>query len=256
VTPPGVADQKRNPDDGETTTGRYGPAGQGLLGRLPGRRSTGPQEPVDEPQDGPGATDRARARAERGDYGLLDNAVLIEDLKAEYLKHCRQTKKPGTVDRYEASFAAILPHMPRKVSAVTIQRVLAYREERLAAGTSPGTVNTEVTALGGMFNWGVKYQIVGSNPLKGLEPLPHDQPKEGRPLADSEVAALLDNSPQHYADIWYCLLVTGMRVSELANLRFADIDWEARELVVQRGVAKNHTARRTPLDAELSKILR
>ncbi|MHC4407254.1 MAG: hypothetical protein ACYTG0_47195 [Planctomycetota bacterium] len=42
-----------------------------------------------------------RARAERGDYGLLDNDVSVEDLKKEYLRHCRQTKKPGTVERYE-----------------------------------------------------------------------------------------------------------------------------------------------------------
>ena len=196
-----------------------------------------------------------RARTERGDYGLLDNDVLIEDLKAEYLKHCRQTKKPGTVERYEDNLAAILPHMPRRVAAVTIQRVMAYRHRRLAEGTSPGTVNMDVAVLGAMFNWGVKYQLVGSNPIKGLDRLPHDRPKEGRALADSEVETLLDHSPQHYVDIWYCLLVTGMRVSELASLRFADIDWEAREVVVQRGVAKNHKARRIPIDNGLWEIL-
>jgi len=196
-----------------------------------------------------------RARAERGDYGLLDNNVLVDTLKAEYLKHCRQTSKPNTVERYEGNLAAILPHMPRKVSAVTIQRVMTYREERLAAGISPATINMDVTVLGGMFNWGVRHQLIGSNPLKGVGRLPHDRPKEGRALADSEVKALLDNSPQRYSDIWYVLLVTGVRITELASLRFADIDWEARELIVQRGVAKSHKARRIPIDNALWEIV-
>ena len=48
------------------------------------------------------------------------------------------------------------------------QRVLEYREQRLAAGISPGTVNLDVTILGSMFNWAVKCRIIGSNPIKGV----------------------------------------------------------------------------------------
>lgn len=36
---------------------------------------------------------------------------------------------------------------------------------------------------------------------------------------------------------------------------FSDVDWEARELVVQRGVAKNHMARRIPIEDGLWEIL-
>ncbi len=196
-----------------------------------------------------------RARVERADYSLVDNDLPIVDLQAEYLKHCRQTKKPGTVDRYEDNLAAILPHMPPKVSGVTIQRVLAYRQQRLAVGISPGTVNMDVAVLGAMFNWGVKYQLIGSNPIKGLDRVPHDRPKEGRPLSGDEVDLLLEHSPQHYADLWYALLVTGMRIGELAAIRFRDVDWESQDIVVPAGVAKNHKARRLPVDGALWEML-
>jgi hypothetical protein len=80
-----------------------------------------------------------RARAERGDYGLLDNDYPMEDLRAEYLRHCEQTKKPATVKRYKDNLGAILPAMPSKVSQITIQTVLAYRKQRLAE-VSPQTI--------------------------------------------------------------------------------------------------------------------
>jgi len=196
-----------------------------------------------------------RARAERGEIGLLDNDVAVGDLKAEYLRDCRQTKKPSTVERYEFNLAAILPHMPSRVSLIAIQAVTAYRERRLTQGVSPRTVNMDVGALSTMLQWGVTYGIIGSNPLKGLDPLPHDHPKEGRALDDSEVDRLLETRPQRLHDIWYGFLVTGMRQTELISLRLADIDWQAREVIVQRGIAKNHTARRIPIDNALWEIL-
>jgi len=196
-----------------------------------------------------------RARAERGEFGLLDNDVAVGDLKADYLRDCRQTKKPNTVERYEFNLAAILPHMPARVSLITIKAATAYRERRLIERVSPRTVNMDVGALSTMLEWGVTCGIIGSNPLKGLDPLPHDHPKEGRALDDSEVSQLLEASPQRLHDIWYAFLVTGTRQSELISLRLSDIDREARELLVQRGIAKNHTPRRIPIDNALWEIL-
>ncbi len=196
-----------------------------------------------------------RARAERGEYGLVDNDLSVEELKAEYLRYCRQTKKPGTVERYEYNLAAILPHMPARVSLFTVQAVAAYRERRLAEKASPRTVNSDVSALSTMLEWGITHRMLGSNPLKSIEPLPHDHPKEGRALLDWEIEKLLESSPQHFYDLWYAFLVTGMRQNELASLRIGDIDDDAREVIVQRGIAKNHCARRIPVDDRLWEIL-
>jgi integrase len=107
-----------------------------------------------------------------------------------------------------------------------------------------------------MLEWGVRRKIIGSNPLAGLEPLRHDRPKQGRALTDDEVARLLDASPPRWRDVWYALLVTGMRKGELAALRFTDVDWEARELVVRMHNAKGKRERRIPIDDELMAILR
>jgi integrase len=46
-----------------------------------------------------------------------------------------------------------------------------------------------------------------------------------------------------------------MRKEELAGQTFRDVDWESREILVRRGVAKNHKERRIPIDAGLWDIL-
>ena len=179
-----------------------------------------------------------RARTNRGDFGLLDNDYPVEDLKAQYLRYCRQSLKPETVRRYEYNLQAILPEMPRRVSQITVGAVLSYRESRLAAGVSPRTINMDVAELSAMLTWGIDHRMLADNPVKGVKALPHDHPREGRALTEAEVDRLLKASPEHWRDIWYALLVTGMRKSELANLTFSDIDWDTRELIVRRATCK------------------
>jgi integrase len=198
-----------------------------------------------------------RSRAEKADFGLLDNDYPLDRLRDQFLTYSRQAHKPGTVARYERSLKVSLPGVGvGRVSQLSVEAVLGFRRDRLAAGASPGTANYDVLVLGAMLSWGAKYRLIGSNPIAGIKPLPHDHPKEGRPLTPEEVGRLLDASSPHWRDVWYTLLVTGLRKEELASLTFDDIDWEGRELIVRGGVAKNHAERRVPIDEGLWEILK
>jgi integrase len=197
-----------------------------------------------------------RARAERAEFGLLDNDCPIADLRDKYLKRCEQELKAGSVRFYRHLLSGILDWMGvAKVSQLTTARVLAYRDHRLAAVT-PGMVNKNVDRLRAMLAWGVKHSLIGSNPLEHVTPLRHDRRKEGRALTDDEVGRLLQASWQPWRDMWYAYLVTGVREMELAGLRFTDVDWEARELIVRGYQAKNHRERRVPVEDALFAILK
>jgi integrase len=197
-----------------------------------------------------------RARAERGEYGLLDNDYPIADLRAAYLKRCEQELAPASTDRYRRGLDDVLGFLGlTKVRQIDAACVLAYREDRLRV-TGPATINHDVGVLRSMLEWGVGRKLIGSNPLDGLAPLRHDRPKQGRALTDDEVGRLLNASPTRWRDVWYAFLVTGLRKDELATLRFADIDWEARDLVVRMHNAKGKRERRVPIDDELMAVLR
>jgi integrase len=198
-----------------------------------------------------------QARADRADSGLLDNDDPQDDLKEQFLKHRRQALKPTSTERYRGSLRRILPRLgANRASQVNFENVLTYRGERLAEGASPRTVDMEVGALATMLRWGVKHRLLGSNPLAAIKPLPHDHPKKGRPLSRDEVERLIKSSPRHWREIWYAILVSGVRKEKLASLTSRDIERESREPVVRSGVAKNHTARRIPIEGGLWEFLR
>lgn len=201
-----------------------------------------------------------KARADAAGHGLLDNDYSIEDLRAAYLQRCRQELAEETAERYRRSLEAILGWLKAvKVRDLTLDRVLDYRAWRLQhsltghlTGTSARTVNHDVGVLSSMLTWGASVaRLIGSNPIAGVKPLPHE-PKDGRPLSDDEVQRLLASSKPHWRDIWYAFLVTGLRSDELAALTFASVDWTSRELVVQ---GKGRKVRRVPIEDGLHRIL-
>jgi integrase len=208
-----------------------------------------------------------KARADKAKFNLLDNNHALASLKTAYLQHCRQALKPRTVDTYvkqldnilgaeKRAVAKIDPLPCATVSQLTTSAILTYRKDRLSQGRSPRTINAEVQALGGMLNWAVDHRLISSNPIRSVKPLPHDHPKEGRPLSPEEVARLLKASPSLWRDVWYTLLVTGMRESELVNLQFVDLDFHSREILIRADATKNHAERRIPMDDQLYQLLR
>jgi integrase len=199
-----------------------------------------------------------RARAQKADFGLLDNDFPLDKLREQYLRHCQQSLGEASELRYRQALDTILARLPAKqVRQVSVAVVLAYRQERLGDGVNPGTVNYEVAALHRMLRWGVSpAKLIGSSPLDGIKKMPHLRPKDGRALEPAEVKALLDASPQRWRDIWYAYLTTGMRLRELLRLTFEDIDWEGREVIVRAYKAKGRRERRIPMDDGLYDILR
>jgi integrase len=198
-----------------------------------------------------------RSRAEKADYGLLDNDFPLDRLREQYLRHCQQALGEVSELRYRKALDVILPRLPAKqVRQLSVGVILNYRQERLGDGVCPGTVNDEVGALHRMLRWGARHKIIGSSPLDGLKPLPHLRPKDGRALDPAEVKALLDVSPERWRNVWYAYLVTGMRLRQLLRLTFEDIDWESREIVVRAHKAKGRRERRIPIDDGLWDILK
>jgi integrase len=199
-----------------------------------------------------------RSRAEKGEWGLLDNDYPLADLRAAYLARCGQELAPSTVRAYGDDTARLLAYLgdPRLVSHLTVAGVLDYRRHRLAQGKSPRTVNRDTNHLTWMLSWGVNVaRVIASNPLAGLSPLPDLRPKEGRALEDGEVRRLLEASRGAWRDVFYAYLVTGLRKMELSRLLWSDVDWEGRELVVRKHRAKNKRERRVPVEDGLWAIL-
>lgn len=77
--------------------------------------------------------------------------------------------------------------------------------------------------------------------------LPEKRTRE-RVLTPEEVSRLLMAPPQYLRDVIIVGLHTALRCRELQVLRRDDIDGQRRLLTGRAKIAKNHKARRIPLD--------
>ena len=189
-----------------------------------------------------------RVRADRGEFGILDNDYPWTDLKTEFLQWAEQSVRghkqyKADLKKFE-EFAKI-----KGIREITHKLVYGFRRWRKAERVSPRTINRQVGTVQNMLNKAVEWQIIGSNPIKDVKPLAHDVPKKSRrSLTVAEVGAILKASPSYLRSVWRVLMTTGLRRGELVNLTFSDVDLDRKVAIIRAEVAKNHKLREVPLD--------
>jgi len=182
----------------------------------------------------------------------LGNGFPLEDTKRRFLTEVKLRRRPKVAHDYASDLDRVLASLNgHLVSDVTAARIRRHCKKRLK-DVCARTINKEVTTLQRMLNWAVDERIIGSNPVGGLPPLPHDVPrKDRRSLTVEECDALLNASLPRWRTIWRCFLTTGMRAGEVTSSRWEDIDWEQRTLTVRKAVAKSARERQIPIDDTL-----
>lgn len=125
-------------------------------------------------------------------------------------------------------------------------------------GVSARTVNIHVGTLKAMLNWASRSNLIAGNPLSEVKPVKQEQKAYRRALMDDEVAALRDKPAkryQKYWPIWKTFLLTGMRLTELVELRWHDVDFEQGLITVRPEVSKNGKGRLLPIAKSLQAML-
>ena len=114
-------------------------------------------------------------------------------------------------------------------------------------GLSKGTIKKTLSHLHAVLNIAVGDELILRNPVgrkcgKYYKQAPGGN-EEVQPLNAEEVGLLLKTtlrySPHCYA-LFLCAIHTGMRASELAGLKWGDIDLKSKFLTVRRSVVRHH----------------
>lgn len=126
-----------------------------------------------------------------------------------------------------------------------IERRAAYQANRIHAN------------LRKLFNWCVERGIVEASPVAGIRPQTREQARD-RVLTDDEVRAVLKGSSQEpypYGPFVSLLLATAQRRGEVSNMRWSQIDLEAKVWVIPADLAKNGKPHVVPLNDFAIRIL-
>lgn len=189
----------------------------------------------------------------------------FHEFASQWLDGLRHELAPRTIEDYELALTHhLLPFFKNhRLSQITAQETDRYKAAKVREreqGTverplSNRTINKTLTRLGQILDVAVRYELIPHNPVKGrvakLKELP---PARGR-MQGHQVQVLLQHAGRHRVLLATAIMAGGLRVSELINLRWRDVDLAAAALQVP--VSKTEAGLRlVHLEAELVALLR
>ena len=124
-------------------------------------------------------------------------------------------------------FGTVLLH---EVSPIDIEK---FKSAKLEKGNTKSTVNRYLAILKRMFNIAIEWGYAKDNPVKRVKFYPEKDNLRERILTEIEEDRLLDASSEHLRPILVVALNTGMRRGEILNLKWEQIDLEAKEIRVK-----------------------
>ena len=185
----------------------------------------------------------ARSVENKMDRGLFISRAAAEsttlaDCLKRYLKEVTPQKKGARQEAMKARI--ILRHQIASLYMANVRGsdMAGYRDDRLAEGKAPSTVQKELALLSHMFNtarreWGMESI---TNPVQLISKPKINNQRDRRLQSDEEERLLAACSPLfHNSNVWLKPLVlmaleTAMRKGELLDLRWKNIDFDKRQL--------------------------
>jgi len=130
--------------------------------------------------------------------------------------------------------------------------------KRIVNRDSPIMANRTLAALRRMCGWAVEEEIIEASPCDGVTAKAPEKSRD-RALADEELKAAWQGSQAigwPFGAVIQLLILTGQRRDEVAEMRWAEIDFEERTWTLPRERVKNDQAHTVPLSDSAIDILK
>jgi integrase len=144
----------------------------------------------------------------------------------------------------------------KSLVAINKQDIVLLKEELLAKGRAASTVNHYLNALSQLYQiaineWGLRL----ANPISGIKRMSEPQGRMRRLSKEAE-ATLLSNCIRlklpYLANMIIVALETGMRCGEILSMRWEDVDFINRRVLLRH--TKNGDSRQVPLTSRAKEV--
>lgn len=174
-------------------------------------------------------------------------------------------KSPGTISTYSSNIRQFIKYFketygeefnPEEVIVMDLQDYRSYllNVKRQKAAT----INTKFAALKEYFSFLTNKKIIKNNPTSNLKKVKTNKPIAPKSFSDTDFKRIKRYVYRSQKDIWIAILEllakTGVRVSELINIRLSDITINERSGNL-RVFGKNRRERNIPLHVDVRKAL-
>lgn len=192
-------------------------------------------------------------------------------LEAWWLEAKARRLKASTYESYRTAVNLLVAAVGHDDAIrVTADDILAFKDQRIADGISPKTVNdSNLSALKGLFGWAVRNRKLSANPAKDVGVKSVKTPRlRSKGFTDEEALTILQHAMTHTQGPteawqiamakrwvpWLCAF-TGARVGEMIQLRKEDVRQHGDAWIVritpEAGTVKDNEAREVPLHPQL-----
>lgn len=140
----------------------------------------------------------------------------------------------------------------KTLSEINKTLIEEIKQEKLSENASHATVNHYLRVILTILRKAHKWEWINNVPL--IEKMPLDN-KRVRWLTVEEAETLLAALPPHLSAMASFTLATGLRASNVMNLKWAQVDFERRHAFVEAYETKNNKALPVPLNRDALEIL-
>jgi integrase len=176
-------------------------------------------------------------------------------LVAGYLEHQRGEIRDSShveVSRYLDRYASSLHGLP--ASAIDRKRIADFLDTT-AREHGAISANRARAALSALFGWAIRRGLHDNNPVIGTEQ--RKENSRNRVLKDSELAIIWNaTGNSDFDNIVRLLILTGQRASEIAGLRWDEINFEEDLVALPAERTKNGHPHSIPMSSPVREVLR
>lgn len=163
--------------------------------------------------------------------------------------YVKPLRRQSTYERYQQILQRRVFPKIGQMSLDTINRgdIRTLLMSLLAEGLSWASVCLVRDVISGPMSYAVDEELIPANPVSGIlkrAVMKRDQDNEIDPLTPEEVGVFLDTCRSHYPEYYpffLCAFRTGMRLGELLALRWGDVDWRGKFILVRRSFRRGLT---------------
>ncbi len=179
--------------------------------------------------------------------------IRFYDFVNEYLQYAGVNKARNTL-MIDTKVCNQLKHEWGNIllDRINKQMIEVYKVTRVKTGMKPSAVNRFLAVISFMLNKAVDWGYLRDNPYKGIKMLKLAK-QPARFLTVEEMQRLLDSASPWLKPMLIVLRNTGLRVHEMLNLKWADVDFG--RLCITARSDKTRDYRVIPMTEELTQTL-
>ncbi len=178
-----------------------------------------------------------------------------------YKKHLEfRNLSPNTINGYMKELKYLRKHLEEKknssiyVDEIKLEDIESFISSKKDAGVVISSINRFISIIKGFYNYLKNRGIVDNDPTRKIETYRNLNKPKRDVLTEEEIDILIANIEDEIVKyVVFTIANTGLRISELTNLKLENVDMENRIIYVVCG--KGGKNRVIPINEKLHKVL-